>query len=161
MIVIVIMGTIYTLAIGNFNKLTDKSKSLNLLNLKTYLASQHYKNSAEILCLDNCLECNLFLDGKKTKKLKNFLDNSVKKFRYDFNYGYVEKENKIFFNKKNVEQDVCFSLNVDKNGASEQVLVSYKDKFYDFTPYLLDTKVYNSLSEAKDAKEKLIEEVIR
>jgi len=39
LIVIVIIGSIYTLAINNFNKLNDNTKNLNISNLKTYLLS--------------------------------------------------------------------------------------------------------------------------
>jgi len=161
LIVIVIMGVIYTLAINNFDKLKDKSKNLSLTNLKEYLTSQKYKKDAEFMCFNRCLECSLFIDGEKTKDIDSFLDQDIKRYRYDFNYGYVEVENKVYFNEKDVEQDVCFSYKVDKNGVGEQLLIEYKNKFYDFSEYFEGVKVYNSLDEVTEQKEKLIEEVKR
>ena len=161
LIVIVIIGSIYALAINNFNKLNDNIKNLNISNLKTYLLSLPYKDSAKLLCIDNCLDCSLYIDHKKVKKIDNFLTNNIKKYRYDYNYGYTEVKNDTFFNKDDVEEDVCFSFDVDKYGAGEQVLVEYNDKFYDFSGYFRDVTVYTSLDEATDAKEKLIQEVIQ
>ena len=85
----------------------------------------------------------------------------MKRYRYDFLYGYVNIENNLFFNERDTEEDVCFSYKLDKNGVGEQVLIEYKDKFYDFSEYFSDVKIYNSLDEATQAKEKLIQEVMR
>lgn len=161
LIVIVIMGVIYTLAINNFDKLNDKSKNLSLSNLKEYLKSQTYEKSVGLICLDKCLNCNLFIDSNKTTDIGEFLNEDVKRYRYDFLYGYVNIENNLFFNERDTEEDVCFSYKLDKNGVGEQVLIEYKDKFYDFSEYFSDVKIYNSLDEATQAKEKLIQEVMR
>lgn len=152
LIVIVIIGVVYTISIGNFEKVKDKSETLTLKNLKEYLQSLPYKKSAELLCLDDCSKCEVLVDNEKFKVLDDFLDNSVRSYRYDFSYSMVEVEK---------DNDVCFSYTVDKKGVGQQVIVEYKELFYDFTSYLSPVNVYNSLQEATDAKEKLIQEVLR
>jgi len=159
LIVIVIMGVIYTLAINNFDKLNDKTKTLSLSNLKEYLKSFPYQTKIELICTHRCLKCSVFVDNNKTKDIDKFLDSDIQKYKYDFDNGYIKIENDTFFNKKNVEQDVCFSYSLNKNRVGEQVLVEYKNRFYDFSDDLKGIKIYNSLEEATKAKEKLIEEV--
>ena len=161
MIVIVIMGVIYTLAISNFSRLSDTSKKLCLDNLKEYLASLKYAKSARLLCLDDCSNCAVYLDGNKTKSIDGFLDDSVKTYRYDNSYGFIQKDPEPFFNADGVEESVCFSYTLDNNKIGDQVLIEYKNRFYDMTPYLQNTAVYNSIQAAQDAKENLANAVLR
>ena len=154
LIVILIVGIVYTLSIGNFKKMKDDTKKLSLQDLKEYLQELPHEDSAKILCLDDCTTCDIFIDGKKYNKnnIEIFLDKNVKTYRYDFSLGMVELE-------KNFE--ICFSYSVDKKGVGEQVFVEFKDKVYDFTAYLGSTPVYESIQEAVDAKEKINQEVLR
>ena len=155
------MGVVYTLAINNFSRLTNKSKSLSLENLKEYLNSLDYTKDARLLCLDDCSKCSIYLDGNKTKSINSFLDDSVKTYRYDSNYGFIQKEPEPFFNADGVEENVCFSYTLDNNKIGDQVLIAYKNKFYDMSTYLQNTPIYNSLQDAKDAKENLANAVLR
>jgi len=84
LIVILIIGIVYTISVGNFKKVKDDSVKLTLGNLKEYLQTLPYEKSAEILCLDDCSECNILVDGESVKKIDDFLDKSVKSYRYDF-----------------------------------------------------------------------------
>ena len=152
LIVILIIGIVYTISVGNFEKVKDESKKLTLQNLKEYLQGLPHEKSAELLCLDDCSECKVLVDGEKFKELDDFLDKSVRSYRYDFSYGMVEVEK---------DDDVCFSYSVDKKGVGQQVIVEYKDLFYDFSTYLSPVGVYNSLQEATEVKELLSQEVLR
>ena len=152
LIVILIIGIVYTISIGNFEKVKNKTTKLTLANLKEYLQSLPHERSAELLCLDDCRECKVLIDGETFKELDNFLDKSVKSYRYDFSYGMIEVEK---------QNDICFSYGVDKKGVGQQVIVEYKKQFYDFSTYLSPVSVYSSLQEATDAKENLIQEVLR
>ncbi len=154
LIVILIIGVVYTLSVGNFKKIKDESKKLTLQGLKEYLHELPHDENIEILCMEDCSACDIFADGEKIndKEIENFLDKSVKLYRYDFSLGMVEIE---------MESEVCFSYSMDKSGVGEQVIVEFKDKIYDFTAYLTSTPVYNSIEEAVDTKESLIQEVLR
>jgi len=155
LIVILIIGIIYTLSVGNFKKLKDSSeKKLTLKTLKEYLQSIEHEDSVELLCLDDCSSCDIFVDTQKytSKPIEDFLDKSVKVYRYDFNLGMIEKEYK---------NDVCFSFSVDKKGVSDQLIVEYDGKVYDYTTYLHPTKVYTSLEEVSRVKENLAQEILK
>lgn len=160
-IVILIIGVVYTLAVGNFQNFSDKTDKLTLQNLKEYLSSLKYKNNVKILCLNKCSNCYIFLDGGKSDTLEDFLDEEVKTYRYEFHYGYTEAQKNVYFNKYGIEEDVCFSYEIDRNGIGEQLLIGYKEKYYDFSTYFGDIAVYDSIESATAAKEEIQREVIR
>jgi len=163
MIVIVIIGTIYTLAVSKLQTISTQSQTPSLTNLKEYLHSflKEDAKNARLLCLDDCSECSLYIDGLKEKSVESFLDSTVEVYRYDFLQGVVAIEPKFFFNEDSVEERVCFSFEIDKNFISDQVLILYKNRAYDYTKYFTKRVVYNSLDEIVDAKETDIQEVFR
>lgn len=164
LIVIVIIGVVYTLAIKSFARVADTTKQVTLVTLKGYLQSIPHEHSVKFLCLDDCSSCDILVDSKVDETLKgsfdNFLDSSVKVYRYDSYQGMQPIINEVYFNSEDVEEDVCFSYSVDKKGVGEQVFVEYNKKVYDFTTYFEQIPVYNSLSDVVDAKEKSVNKVL-
>lgn len=161
LIVIMIIGVVYTLSISSFAKLSDDSLNLSLVNLKEYLQKIPRAKSVKLLCLDDCSECDIFVDGVKSRGVEGFLDRGVRIYRYEFAYGFTEVEKEVYFNIDDVEEDVCFSYEVDKNGVGEQVLVEFEDNFYDFSTYFSKTAVYHSMQDATEVREARISEVMR
>ena len=74
MIVIVIMGVIYTLSVQSFSNKSEESKKVTLLNLKEYMQGLEHEKSVKLLCLDDCKSCDLFVDGEKKRVIEDFLD---------------------------------------------------------------------------------------
>ena len=159
MIVIVIMGVIYTLSVQSFSNKSEESKKVTLLNLKEYMQGLEHEKSVKLLCLDDCKSCDLFVDGEKKRVIEDFLDESIRVYRYEFLSGTREVLKDVYFNEEEVQEDVCFSYTVDKQGVGDQVLVEFKESVYDFTTYLSPTKKYASLESAIESKEQLIQEV--
>ena len=152
LIVILITGIMYSMSVSSFKSIKHKEEKLTIMGLKSYLQAVPHLKTASIVCSDECMKCSVFSDGKKYKKIKSFLDESVKSYRYDFSYGMVE------IPKKN---DICFSYTLNKEGIGEQIFVEFKGKVYDFSSYLGKMPVYDSIAEATESKEDLIMEVLR
>ncbi|MBU1659437.1 type II secretion system GspH family protein [bacterium] len=165
LIVVLIIGIVYNLAITNFNKIEENATKLTLQNLKEYLQQFPHAKSVKLVCLDDCSSCDVFVDGEKQKGLEgffdDFIDESIKVYRYDFLLGAVSKLQDVYFNEEDVEEKVCFSYAVDRQGVGEQVLIEYDKAVYDFTSYLTLPPKYNSLGEALTAKRKIEQEVLR
>jgi len=148
MIVIVIIGVVYTMALSRIKAPKEETQKPSFKTLKSYLLSfSKDHTSVELLCKE-CKSCVIFRDGEKVKEIESFFDSSVEFYRYDFFLGDVA-----------LNRDSCFDFSVDGNGVSDQVIIVYKDKAYDYTPYFSDGVEYESLQDLKDAKEKLISEV--
>lgn len=164
LIVVVIMGVVYTLSISGFQNIQEGKTRITLQNLKEYLNKIPRDKSVEFLCLDKCSSCDIFVDGElysETGAFDDFLDDSIRVYRYDFLQGAQEITKKVYFNSEEVEEDVCFSYSLNKKGVGEQVLVEFKEKVYDYTSYLTPTPLYTSLQEAVEAKESLAQEAMR
>jgi len=149
MIVIVIIGLVYTLALSRIKAPKEEMQKPSFLTLKSYLLSFSKEHATiEFLCKEKCDECVILSNGNKLQDVDSFFDDSVEFYRYDFFLGDVA-----------LNRQSCFDFSVDGDGVSDQVIIVYKEKAYDYTPYFEGVKEYNSLSELKDAKEKLISEV--
>ena len=163
MIVIVIIGVVYTLAVTKLQRVGEQKMTPNFSNLKEYLDTfiKGEAASARLLCLDDCSECGVYVDGEKVKTIESFFDESVEMYRYDVRQGVINKKEAVFFNEEDVQESVCFSFEVYKNSVAEQVIVSYEDKAYDYTSYFEKTPVYDSLEELVERKENLAQEVLQ
>lgn len=165
LIVILIVGVVYTLALSNFQNMKEGKTKPNLANLKAYLSKMKYEKEVKLVCLDNCDSCYIFVDGTLSEDLsaefEDFIDSSVRTYTFNINTGFTELPKAVFFNKEEVSEDICFSMSVDKKGMSDQVVVEYKDKVYDFMNYFSATKVYASTSELMDERQRVVNEVLR
>ena len=163
MIVIVIIGVVYTLAVTNIQSLSEQKMRPGFSNLKEYLNSflKEDEKSVRLLCLDDCSECSVYVDDVKRETAESFFDSSVEVYRYDFLQGAQSIEPVVYFNEEDVQERVCFSYEIDKNLIGDQVMIVYKNRAYDYTTYFTQTPVYDSMSELIDAKEELNQEVAR
>jgi len=153
MIVVLIMGVVYKLAIVNLSRVDTSSKKINFLNLKNYLVSQKFTTSATLLCLDDCSTCKLLLDGNETAELKGFMSEDVQTYHYDALQGAIQKEMRVYFNKDDVEENVCFEYKVDSDGVGDQILVEDGESYYDFIDYFTDVKRYDSMETLLEHRE--------
>jgi len=149
MIVIVIIGVVYTLALSKLQAPKMQLQEPSFKTLKSYLLSFSKDNKrVELLCKKSCAKCAVYSDGEKLSDVESFFDASVEFYRYDFFLGDVA-----------LNRESCFDFSVDADGVSDQVIIVYKEKAYDYTSYFTPVKEYDSLEALKDAKEKLISEV--
>ena len=163
MIVIVIIGVVYSLVISKLHKVSEEKMKPSLSNLKEYLISLRdaEDESVKLLCLDDCSECTIYKDGEKSQEIKEFIDDGIETYRYDNLQGAIRIKNDVFFDEENIQKEVCFSFGIDKNSVPDQEIVLYKGKAYDYSAYFEKTQVYDYLQEAVEARQKIMEEVMQ
>lgn len=162
MIVIVIIGVVYTLVITKLQSVGEEKMTPSLSNLKEYLISLNKdRQSVKLFCLDDCSSCGIYKDGVKTGDIESFFDDSIETYRYDFLQGAIKAKERVFFNEEDVQESVCFSFGIDKNLVADQVIVVYKNKAYDYSSYFTQTPVYDYLEEAIDAKQQMAQKVMQ
>lgn len=160
MIVIVIIGVVYTLVITKLQGVGEEKMTPSLSNLKEYLSSFSTEGeSVKLLCLDDCSSCGVYKDDVKVQDIESFFDDSIEIYRYDFLQGAIREKEAVFFNEEDVQESVCFSFGIDKNLVADQVIVVYKNKAYDYSSYFTQTPVYDYLEEAIDARQDLAQKV--
>lgn len=149
MIVIVIIGVVYTLVITKLHNVNEAEEKLNLKTLKSYMYKQIKEGkAAQLICEDDCSVCKLFVDGEEIAKIEDLVDDTIEVYRYSYSQGLILQE-----------FEGCFSFEVGRDKVSDQYIVSYKEKVYDFSEYFKDVKIYETLEEFVDQKEQLIQEV--
>jgi len=161
MIVIVIMGVIYTLVITKLKSYNETQEALQLETFKPNLGvlAKEFHTKVKLFCFDDCSKCAIFANGKKLKEVSSLFEDTPELYKYNYLNGMEEKKMDVLFDADDVEQDVCFSFGVDEDGVSDQVIVKYKEKVYDYSNYFSDVDIYDTLEEVIDAKEKIIEKV--
>jgi prepilin-type N-terminal cleavage/methylation domain-containing protein len=161
MIVIVIMGVVYTLIITKLHTIDEQKAPFSLKNMKEKLIKIAKKSGTDVRlwCFEDCSTCKVYVDKKPFQDVQGFVDDDVHFYRYDYLQGVTDKRQDVLFDANGVAQDICFSFGVESSGVSDQVLIVSKGKAYDYTHYLEGVVVYDSLEELIAAKEKLIEEV--
>ncbi|MDF1883062.1 type II secretion system protein [Sulfurimonas sp. SAG-AH-194-C21] len=162
MIVIMIIGVVYTLVISKLQNVGEAKMTPSLSNLKEYLISLNEdKESVRFLCLNDCSSCSVYKDGVKFQEIENFFDENIQTYRYDFLLGAIRVKDSVYFNEEDIQESVCFSFGIDENLVGDQVIVVYKEKAYDYSAYFTKTQVYDYLEEAIDARQKIIQEVMQ
>jgi len=165
LIVVLIIGIVYTLAVSSFTKLEENTAQINLLNLREYLQSFEHEKSVRFLCLDDCSSCEIIIDGETNEESKDsfdgFVDDTIEVYRYSMNQGMEQIRDEVFFNSENVEESVCFSYEVDYKGVGEQVFIKFRQRVYDYSSYFESTPSYGTLQEASDFKDSLRAKVIQ
>ena len=162
LIVVVVMGIVYKFTLNSLSDIeqSQHQTKLNLLNLKKKLLQYDFENQARVVCYNDCFTCKVILDNKKEIDIEPFLSQEVVLYSYDNELAeFVEKENEPYFNKENVEKQSCFSFRVFKNGSSEQLYVQSEGKVYWLGDYF-KIKVYDSLKDAKEYKENLLQKAL-
>ncbi len=160
MIVMVIMGVVYSLSVGSFQKAKENAFALSIKNFREYLYSFYQKNRVELICIDRCKECAVFVEGEKVKELKPLFDDSAKFYAFDPLLGTRELAFSSLFDKDGREEEVCFRYTIYPNGVSDEMMLEYKDRVYDQVSYFGKPVMYYSIEEAIEERRALLDKVV-
>ena len=164
LIVVVIIGLIYTLALPNFASLEQKKSNLTLADLKSVLQNTPHEERIAFLCIQECKECFLEVDSQRVedteKRFENFLDATVQRYKYEQQRGMVLLEKELYFKDENSYEELCFSYTIDKQLGGDAVYIAYGGKIYDYAT-AFTTPIYNSIEEVQEMREKLEMDILR
>ena len=154
LIVVLIIGVIYTLAVNNLSKIEEHKEHITLANLKLFLQKIPHDKAVDFVCIRECTRCYVFADGEKLeeydKVFDNLLDSSVESYFYTPRNGFELVNEKVLFIDENNYENVCFSYHIDAASKGEELFVLYNQRVYDFSR-AFNTKVYKSLDELDSA----------
>ena len=157
MIVVVIVGLIYSMAITGLRNFKEKKTKITLADLPQTLKNIAPKSDLRYVCIDRCKKCLLLVDGEVANdEFAVLVDDDINVYQLDPYSGSREYIFTPYFDKKGREQDVCFSFEVYKDGSFSKMILEYKNKFYDYYSPLSKVKVYDELQDVIKAKEELL-----
>lgn len=159
-----IMGVVYTLAITNFQAAAEQKEALSIKRLPALLASFDFEKEAKIVCFNGCKSCALYLDGEHITEyddsLSSFFDDSIKSYRYSMQQGFMPIKERVFFTDEHSYEMLCFEYGVTNRGYNEALFIEFGGKVYDLHSRF-EAKEYASLEQAREAMQRLENEVLR
>jgi hypothetical protein len=152
MIVVVLIAVLYGVFISRMTQSPKKNRqeSVTIETLKQLLEAFPASQKREIICLEPCTECRIYLDGKAVKGTSLSLFNAPPAVLVRDRYGqFVPKRFLPLDDPKNGIKDVCFRYRLFRNGSASSYIVQTESRaFYLFRPYLYPVKRVDSLEDA-------------
>ncbi len=155
-LVIFIIGILYTLVGISFDRFFSKDKEFKFENLKEFM-KEFQKNDKliKLVCYQNCQKCVVYEDEKIINDdLKLKLDDKLKIYVIDEYGELVKVEFKERFIDQSVEfpelEKVCFEYKIYPNGSNSSFVVYNFAKYYIFNSYFSDVNVTSDEQLAKE-----------
>jgi len=160
MLVIVIVGVIYTLALSTMKVPSPKdAETFTLATLPKYLRENFKLSDAKIICFEPCGKCSVLVDGEFLQEELSLFDKSnVKSYELSFE-GYATEKEYIPYDKQDSYKQACFVLHKWPNGAIEEVVLESDDNFIYYKAGYEKTKSYKSLATLQDAYKKELDAI--
>ncbi|RXJ98925.1 hypothetical protein CRV02_12805 [Arcobacter sp. CECT 8989] len=120
-LVLVLVGIIYSVFLPKIKMMSLKKTDITLINLKSYLLKQKFKNELAFKCVENSLNCFIYIDGKLKPDLtiKHFFEREPIVYKYNksmnrISYGYLKFDTfeefkivfQLVFNQNNRHKDL-------------------------------------------------------
>jgi len=159
LLVIVLIAVLYGVFI---NKLTAKPKGgvagvPTLETIGAYLqpVAEAADGDVSLVCLDECRECSVYADGKKTEGAAVTLFEALPAvYRRDGLGQFQEVKFLPVKDSDGVLQNVCFRYTLYRNGSRSSYIVGYNDVYYLYDAYLQPVTKYRTLEAAEAAYDK-------
>jgi len=163
LLVVVIIGVIYGLVINSMQRINDKEASLSFETLPSFLETMYQQNSVAYICVDNCKECAVYVDGEKVKEAKAFMEDErhLRFWRFDVNLGTQELPFTPIFDEDDREFDVCFRYEIFKDGSSTEMIVETEKKVYDYRGSFHPVTHFSSLQSLEESRQDELQEVLQ
>ena len=159
MVVVLIIGLVYGLAIEGMKRGSDDSETLSLKRLVEFMQEKQQGNTLSLICTDRCNSCRLFANGEAIADIPPFLDSTASFYRFNYYRGSEPIEWSPFYDEEGREHDVCFRYDLDRDGSRTEMLAEYAGSVVDLQGPLGSTVVYKTLDAAIEAKQARIEEI--
>jgi len=159
MLVVLIIGLVYSLALGSIKRAGTSEVTLRLENLEAQMLKYSNNNHVEYICIDRCEKCYVYVDGKEVKSVDSVVTSNVRLHRFDVIYGSREIELRAFFNADDQEERACFRYEIFADGSRTEMMVETPKKVVDFAGTFHTTTSYVNLSEAISAKREALQSV--
>ncbi len=159
MLVVLVIGLVYGLAISGMERYSEKNYKLELMTLPKFLRSFHHNDHVAVICTERCKRCDLYVEGNAVKKLEPFIDDSAEFYRFDIRFDSREVSWAPLVDEDDHEEEVCFRYDIFADGTSSEMMVKHHDKVIDFPSYFGKATRYDSLDEAVESKRAVIAKV--
>ncbi len=146
-IVVVLVGVLFSIGASNFKIVKSQPKALTPLNLKeSIIKSDLFNDHATLMCVDKCRKCYL-REGVSSafKAYENKIDlTDIKAYTLDERESLRELEYERFNDQK-----ICLVMDFYSNGSSTQMILEDDKGAYFLPAFFGEPKRFDSPADAK------------
>ena len=151
MLVVVIIGIVYAMALSSFKAPDTKDlDAVTLLTLPKYLRDNFALQDVKLVCFEPCGKCRLLVDDEwQEKELELFDSSDVTSYSLDIE-GFAEESEFAPHDKEDSYKKACFILHKRVNNAIDPLVLQSEDRFIYYKAAYEEVKDYESLSAIQD-----------
>ena len=151
MLVVVIIGVVYAMALSSFKVPDTKDlDTITLLTLPKYLRDNFALQDAKLVCFEPCGKCRILVDDEwQEKELELFDSSEVSSYTLD-KEGFTIESEYAPHDKEDAYKKACFILHKRINDAIEPLILKAENKFIYYKAAYEEVKYYKSLSAIED-----------
>jgi len=163
LLVVVIIGVVYGLVVNSVKRINDKEASLGFETLPSFLQTFHQRNDVAFVCIDNCRQCAVYVDGEPLKEVDAFMkeERVLRFWRFDANQGMQELRFTPIFDEDDRAFDVCFRYEIFNDGSSSEMVVETQQASYDYRGLTHKVDRYSSLQALESSRQDELQEVLQ
>lgn len=157
MLVVVIIGIVYAMALSSF-KPSEKAEldSFSLTTLPQYLRKNFPLQEAKLVCFKPCGKCTLMVDGEWTgDEVDLFTSSDVTSYTLD-KEGFASEEEFIPQDSKDAYRQACFILNKHVNDSISPIVLKFEDDFLCYKSGYEEVQSYASLAAIQGEYQKIV-----
>jgi prepilin-type N-terminal cleavage/methylation domain-containing protein len=152
LLVVVLIAVIYGIFVHKLSRTSETANldKLSLSNLKKELSNLPFYDKAELICLEPCESCEIYLDDKPIKQEVISLFKVSPNVYKNNRFGQMEHVRFMpIAIKENELRDVCFRYTLYRNGSGSHIAVEHNSKYYLFDPVKYSVQVTSSISDVE------------
>lgn len=156
MIVVVIIGIVYAMALSSFKPPEKKEMdAFSLTTLPQYLRQNYPLVDARLVCFKPCGKCKIMVDGEwKEDEVDLFPKGGVKSYTLDIEGFATEKE---FFphDMNDAYRQACFILHKNSNDSLSPIVLESKGEYIYYKAGYEEVEKYESLAQIQNQYQKV------
>ncbi len=157
MIVVVIIGIVYAMALSSFNPPVKKElDTFSLTTLPQYLRKNHPLVDAKLVCFKPCGKCKIMVDGewKEEDEVDLFSKGSVKSYTLDIE-GFATEKEFAPHDMNDAYRQACFILHKNANDSLSPIVLESKGEYIYYKAGYEEVEKYESLAQIQDQYQKV------
>ena len=148
LIVIALIGIVYSAGFSTFSISKSKTKALTPLNLKkTIVNSKFFQGQATLLCVDKCRTC--YLRKSLTSPFSKYSNSIDLKGIKAYTIDNSDSLRRIEYERYNDEK-ICLIMDFYNNGSSTQIILENEKGAYFLPAFFGDAQKFDTIDDAKD-----------
>jgi len=147
MLVVVIIGVIYAMALSSLKPPTTKDiEAFSLLTLPKYLRENFALQDAKLVCFEPCGKCGVLVDGQwQEETIELFTSSDVHSYSLDVE-GFAKASEFAPHDIEDGYKQACFILHKMSNDAIEPIILEENGRFIYYKAAYEEVKSYDTLT---------------